>query len=920
MSDTPSDGGHEALIQFLYQAPIGLVQTTLAGEITMANPMAAQLLMPLSADGGLDNLFDLLAPGAPDLRARAAAPLARGGMVCEALRITLGPAADGASPTTLSLRLLKLDAGTLMASLSDVTATVRDEARRVEARLRAAGRIDALTAMPNRAAALECIERALQTSRRNPGLEFAVLFINGDRFNRINVTQGPTAGDEVLRAMAARVNGTVRQRDAVGLTVDTAPTSAPTAAPTAGRLGGDEFVVVLEDVRSAAAAVRVAQRLVDALNRPYTLGAQAVHVSCSVGVVMGSDATATADADSVLQDASLAMREAKRAGGSRVCLFELPMKERAWRRGSLEGELRQAIAGGQLFVVYQPIVALADGSVAGVEALVRWRHPQRGTVSPAEFIDIAEETGLIAPLGAFVLDAACRQFVKWQQTLGERAPRLLSVNLSRAQLADPAFAAQVRRALQTAGLAPGCLQLEITESLAAEDPQIRGRLLELKALGLTLALDDFGTGYSSLASLHQWPVDVIKIDRSFVSQLETSAHHRVLVEATVRVARSLGMGTVAEGVETAGQAAALQTLQCDKVQGYLYAPPLTADDATRWLAVVAAAPAPPQPGAAVPAALRAEVAERLLERLDRAAIAVALFDPDERLAYANHTFLDLHWNGLAGTPTWEDIMRTAHRRRQGVLIETADIDAWLAGVRQRYRRQPLRSFDSDLSDGRWMRVIEETAADGWMFTVSSDVTSLKVKEVELRQARDAALVASITDPLTGLPNRRHVFARLQELLTEATQMRMPLTVAVIDLDEFKAINDAHGHGVGDQVLMVFAQRLSASLRPRDMLGRIGGEEFLLVLANTGPAGAARVLGEVRAALQVDLRLPQAPGLTVNFSAGVTQAEAADSVETLWQRADRGLYTAKAAGRRRDCVVAAPGAAVAPAPPEPAAPA
>ncbi|MDP2005575.1 MAG: EAL domain-containing protein [Rubrivivax sp.] len=751
--------------------------------------------------------------------------------------------------------------------------------------------------MPNRAAVLECIERALQSASADPAFEFAVLFINGDRFDSVNLTHGLTGGDEVLRAMAARVNGTVRQRDAVGRTAD--------AASTIGRLGGDEFVVVLEDVRSAALACRVAQRLVDALNRPYTLGGQQVHLSCSVGVVMGSDAAAGADADAVLQDAGLAMREAKRAGGARLCLFEPPMKERAWRRGSLEGELRQAIDGGQLFVVYQPIRKLADGAVDSVEALVRWRHPQRGTVPPVEFIEIAEETGLIAPLGAFVLDTACQQFVQWQQTLGTRAPRLLSVNLSRAQLADPAITARVQQALQRAGLAPCCLQLEVTESLAAADAQIPARLHELKALGVTLALDDFGTGYSSLASLHQWPVDVIKIDRSFVSQLETSTHHRVLVQATVRVARSLGMGTVAEGVETEGQAAALRALGCDKVQGYLYARPLTADDATRWLVAEAEAEAPappPPPGASAPTALRAEVAERLLERLDRAAIAVALFDPDERLAYANQSFLDIHWQGMAGTPRWEDIMRTAHRRRQGLRIDTEDIDGWLAGVRLRYRQRPLRSFDSDLTDGRWMRVIEETAADGWMLNVSSDVTTLKASEAELRQARDAALIASVTDPLTGLPNRRQVFARLQELLTEAGQLRVPLTVAVIDLDEFKRVNDTHGHGVGDQVLVTFARRVSASLRPRDMLGRIGGEEFLLVLANTGPAGAARVLGEVRAALQADLRLPQAPGLGINFSSGVTQARPGDDVEALWQRADAALLQAKGGGRGREVVV------------------
>ena len=214
---------------------------------------------------------------------------------------------------------------------------------------------------------------------------------------------------------------------------------------------------------------------------------------------------------------------------------------------------------------------------------MRWQHPLRGVVSPIEFIEIAEETGLIAPLGAQVLHAACHQLAAWQRELGATAPQLMSVNLSRAQIIEPTLVAEVQHALRASGIAPACLQLEITESLAAENPIIQARLHELKALGVMLALDDFGTGYSSLASLHQWPVDVIKIDRSFVSQIDTSAHHRVLVEATVRVARSLGMRTVAEGVETASQAEMLKALHCDKGQGYLYARPLPANEATQWL-------------------------------------------------------------------------------------------------------------------------------------------------------------------------------------------------------------------------------------------------------------------------------------------------------------------------------------------------
>ncbi len=593
MSETAA-AAHEALMEFLYHAPIGLVQTTLDGEITMINPMSSQLLMPLADGGGMDNLFVLLQATAPQLRELARDAPYPGGIVCDDLRVLLEshgaghdtPSVASGVPKTLSLRVLRLDATTLMASVNDVSTAVREEHQRVAAEVRDAGRIDALTSMPNRSVVLERVEHALQRSRGDADHDFAVLFINGDRFNRVNVTLGPAAGDELLRLMAARVNGAVRLRDAVGAGLAAAAGSGAggdiaSGQQTAGRLGVDEFVVVLDGVRGREGAAAAAQRLVDALCKPYSIAGATVHTTASVGVAMGHrDAP---DADAVLQDASLAMREAKRSGGARYCVFEPLMKERAWRRGSLEGELRLALQDGQLFVVYQPITQLADGSVAGFEALVRWQHPLRGVVSPIEFIEIAEETGLIAPLGAQVLHAACHQLAAWQRELGATAPQLMSVNLSRAQIIEPTLVAEVQHALRASGIAPACLQLEITESLAAENPIIQARLHELKALGVMLALDDFGTGYSSLASLHQWPVDVIKIDRSFVSQIDTSAHHRVLVEATVRVARSLGMRTVAEGVETASQAEMLKALHCDKGQGYLYARPLPANEATQWL-------------------------------------------------------------------------------------------------------------------------------------------------------------------------------------------------------------------------------------------------------------------------------------------------------------------------------------------------
>jgi EAL domain-containing protein (putative c-di-GMP-specific phosphodiesterase class I) len=296
---------------------------------------------------------------------------------------------------------------------------------------------------------------------------------------------------------------------------------------------------------------------------------------------------AAGDADLVLQAASIAMTEAKQAGGARYVVFEPSMHARAARVGAMEADLRRAVADREFFVVYQPVVSLEDGDVAGgcaaVEALVRWQHPTWGVVAPFEFIGAAEQCGLIDAIGEFVLDAACRQFVEWQETLGPRAPGLLSVNLSRAQLNRPGLIQVVAGVLRSSGVAPAQLQLEVTESLAAQDHVIQMRLHQLKALGLTLALDDFGTGFSSLASLHQLPIDTVKIDRSFVSQADTSRHHEVLIEATVMVAHSLGMNTVAEGIETAAQASVVRRLGCERGQGYFFSRPLAAADLAAWI-------------------------------------------------------------------------------------------------------------------------------------------------------------------------------------------------------------------------------------------------------------------------------------------------------------------------------------------------
>jgi len=593
-----NNDAYEALVQFLYRAPIGLVQTSLDGTVDMLNPMSSSLLMPLARDGSLDNLFTVLQHAVPQLPRMVAAFNQPSGVVCESLRMEIGEAAAAGAPQVLSLSVLKLDGARLMATVTDATAEVQREQERLARRLKNAARTDALTRMPNREALLEQLQQILARpagAAGRPG--FALLFMNCDRFRQINDALGQGAGDRLLVQIGERLRAGLRPPSD---RIDPAAGGGQLAA----RIGSDEFAVLLDGMRCREDAERVAARLLDSLSKPHSLSGQEITCKLSLGLVWSEDAgnLGGALAGEMLRDASIAMIEAKRAGGGRCVVFETAMRERAARRADIEADLRQALVEDQLFVVYQPVVGLReDGSTdfgAGVEALVRWQHPVRGVVPPFEFIQVAEESGLIGALGDFVLRRACRDFAAWQSDLGARAPRLLAVNLSRAQLAEAGWPETVREVLQQNGMQPAQLQLEVTESLAAQDQQVQQRLHELKAIGITLALDDFGTGYSSLSSLHQLPVDTVKIDRSFVCQADTSHHHRVLIEATVKVAQSLGMNTVAEGIETEAQAAAVRAQQCAKGQGYLFSRPLTSASLLDWLRASMPAAGPFSPAAA----------------------------------------------------------------------------------------------------------------------------------------------------------------------------------------------------------------------------------------------------------------------------------------------------------------------------------
>lgn len=576
--------------RILQGLPIGLVQMSAAGEILAMNAPAEAVLLAFNGERPT-NFFRCFGDEVPAL-SRQAQDLAQSpdpGQVIFNLSLRDEPLELRLMRFTSEGYLAALTRGQKEDSLGGPGGFALKGSHQVAARPTIEVQSDPLTNMQNRGGIRQAVQNALDRSATEPDHRFTVFFLNCDRFMQINNALGYGAGDALLRLVAERLRGTLRASGS-------APEAARPAAELA-RIGADEFVVLLEPLGPDDDPQIVAQRVLDVLAKPYRIGEHQVRCAVSMGMVMVSKQTSMQGsrtspligglqtADTVLRDASIAMSAAKRAGGGRYAIFDPRMGEAAAWRGTMEADLRRGLANGELHVVYQPLVVVRGAAVRvlhGVEALVRWTHPTRGPIPPLEFIGVAEEGGLIDELSDFVLNTACRQFVRWRQELGAAAPGLLAVNLSRAQLLRPGWIEVVRAALRAHQMAPEDLQLEVTESLAAQHEGVSSKLQELKALGLSLALDDFGTGYSSLSSLHALPIDTVKIDRSFVSQSDTSNHHRVLIEATVRVANSLGMTTVAEGVETHAQAQVVATLGCDRAQGYWFSPPLSADALTLW--------------------------------------------------------------------------------------------------------------------------------------------------------------------------------------------------------------------------------------------------------------------------------------------------------------------------------------------------
>jgi diguanylate cyclase (GGDEF)-like protein len=422
---------------------------------------------------------------------------------------------------------------------------------------------DSVTGLANRVALLDRLVQALAALEGRPD-RLALLFIDLDDFKSVNDTLGHETGDRVLCDVGRRLTRISRRGDTVA------------------RLGGDEFVLLCTALREGDELDLICDRAMRAICAPQQDGPHDVTVTGSLGAVLTSEHLA--EPDELLQQADIAMSAAKRSGGNRFEVYTPALRGRAQSSRGLAAELRRAVADSELFVLYQPVFDLQDGSMMGAEALVRWRHSERGVIPPAEFIPVAERRGLIRAIGHFVLNEACRQRASW--TSADSCPEqfTIGVNLSGRELRDPGLVKRVAATLKRHGIAPRQLVLEITENVLIGELGDAHRAIEsLAKLGVRIALDDFGTGYSTLAHLRQLQTDILKIDRSFVSQLGGQSRDREIIAAVTGMAHALGMTVVAEGVETAAQRDELRAIGCDAAQGYLFARPLTADVlATIW--------------------------------------------------------------------------------------------------------------------------------------------------------------------------------------------------------------------------------------------------------------------------------------------------------------------------------------------------
>jgi diguanylate cyclase (GGDEF)-like protein/PAS domain S-box-containing protein len=566
----PRDLGIGRLFESIRDAVIVAEATT--GRIVLWNPAATEIF-GYSSSEALEMNVEALVPGR--LKAQHREGIARyqetgHGRYVDSRKLLESPAVkqDGAEIwIEMSLSPIEPTYGPGLEGRRFVLAIVRDVTERkvLEERLSHQAFHDSLTGLPNRPLFVERLEHSLRRKTRN-GRYVAVLFMDLDNFKDINDSLGHEAGDRLLVAVAKRLRGCLRDAD------------------TLARFGGDEFVVLIDDATTGTVSSQLAERLLECLALPFAVAGERVFVSASIGVAQ--HAPFSSDRwDVLLSRADVAMYEAKRQDKARYATYDPAARAHNHDRLRTVNDLRVALERGEFLLHYQPEVDLRTGAISHMEALVRWHHPRRGLVLPAEFVPLAEEIGLIVPLGRWVLEEACAQVRRWQDLYPRTSPLVADVNLSAKQFRQPDLAGDVSKILRKTGLDPACLELEITEGVLMEDAPMTGAVLkELKALGVRVAVDDFGTGYSSLSYLKRFPMDTLKIDRAFVGGLGTDPEDEALVSGIIGLAHALGLDVVAEGVETERQVASLKEMGCGLAQGYHFSRPLSDEAATPVLA------------------------------------------------------------------------------------------------------------------------------------------------------------------------------------------------------------------------------------------------------------------------------------------------------------------------------------------------
>ncbi|MBE9167140.1 diguanylate cyclase [Pleurocapsales cyanobacterium LEGE 06147] len=679
---------------------------------------------------------------------------------------------------------------------------------------------DELTGLPSQNLLLNYIKQALARTHEQQNRIFAVLVLDIDRFKAINSGLGRMLGDKLLIAISQRLQACLRSQEIIA------------------RLGGDEFAILLEHIHNVDYAKDIAEQIYKELVAPFNLDGYEIFADATIGIAVGTkDYERPED---LLRDAELAVANAKKCSLKRYQVFNQTMHTRAISLLQLENDLRRAIERQELELHYQPIISLSTKQITGFEALVRWRHPIRGLVSPSEFIPIAEETGLILPLSSWVLWEACRQMRIWQLKFSCISDWKINVNISSKQLAQANFVKQVKQILKGTGLAPHNLKLEITESSLIEDFQFTITVLrQLKAFGIEFSLDDFGTGYSSLSYLHMFPFNSLKIDRSFVNSMEASNEKLGIIRAIVTLARNLNMNTIAEGIETASQLAQLKVLQCQYGQGYFFNKPLE------------------------PKAVEALITKEL-----------------DKIEWAKNVILD---------------------NNDAILEEQIDKEHLLLHIE--HLRQELEELKQEKADLEIMLETATEHADLVESQLQKEIRERKKIEAALHQANHELECLSVLDSLTQIANRRRFDDYLLQKWQQLRKEKAPLALILCDVDYFKIYNDTYGHPIGDHCLQQVALAIESALEhPSDLVARYGGEEFAAILPNADMEKAMRIAETIRFKIKnlqiLHHKSPVREHVTMSLGVFSMVPTPEGSPELLITLADKALYQAKAQGRDR----------------------